>query len=379
MILRYYYPVPTIKNYPHPIYGWTYKPNSEAVTSKPPEIPKIKFTFNSRGFNDKDHLFKNVEGKTRILILGDSFAMGTVVAREKTFPAILEKLLNENCEKKVEVINASVAGWGTAQQLLYYNNEGHKYSPDITILALYKTNDILDNSYEIDRERWNWRPFFYISRENKLEIWQPPEKIINSHYRNGKVKSKLRALKDFLRENSRTYCLLYKTLPWLFPHITKKLRDGRIMTPLKKIPTEWAVFAKNEYSIEIKNAIEITKRIILELRLRVESNGGKFIVLEIPCALQVDKKIREDTLKSYGWNEGMFSWVKIDKIFEEFWRSYDIKFVRLNEIFMNHNSMNSDDHLYFPSEGHLNKRGHLKTAEVLTEFIINNRYVCSKR
>jgi lysophospholipase L1-like esterase len=48
----------------------------------------------------------------------------------------------------VEVINAGTQGYGTAQELLFYEAEGVKYSPDIVLVGLYVGNDLNNNYFE---------------------------------------------------------------------------------------------------------------------------------------------------------------------------------------------------------------------------------------
>jgi len=80
-------------------------------------------------------------GTKRILIIGDSIAFGTGVDAEWRFSDFLSRALGDD----VEVINAGVCGWGTDQELLYYEKAGKDLDADIVILTFTMANDVLNN------------------------------------------------------------------------------------------------------------------------------------------------------------------------------------------------------------------------------------------
>jgi hypothetical protein len=119
--------------------GWKNIPNWSATTRGRP------LNINSRGLRDREYPYAKPAGTQRILVLGDSFTWGYGVGDSEIFTEVLEaKLASERLPW--EVINTGVSGWGTDQELLFLKSEGHKYSPDIVILALYLGNDWANNT-----------------------------------------------------------------------------------------------------------------------------------------------------------------------------------------------------------------------------------------
>lgn len=57
------------------------------------------------------------EPPQKLVVLGDSLTEGYGVAREKAFPAVLEKMIHENGHKKWTVVNAGVSGSTTASAM----------------------------------------------------------------------------------------------------------------------------------------------------------------------------------------------------------------------------------------------------------------------
>jgi len=88
---------------------------------------------NSRGLRgSQEYAYERASGVARILVLGDSFTYGFGVRDEETFSYRLQLLLGDT-----EVLNLGVNGFGTDQQILYFEREGRKYSADLVLLVVY--------------------------------------------------------------------------------------------------------------------------------------------------------------------------------------------------------------------------------------------------
>lgn len=90
---------------------------------------------NSLGFRDVEHPVAKPPGVYRILVLGDSVAMGLHVDdSEAVFPRVLEKTLNQR-GLKAEVLNFAVSGYNTQQEVETLKAKGLPYHPDLVLLA----------------------------------------------------------------------------------------------------------------------------------------------------------------------------------------------------------------------------------------------------
>ena len=111
----------------HPIRGWTLQPGLSRVGLWDDKT----LHSNSRGLRgSSEHAYEKPPGALRILTFGDSFTFGEEVSDHETFSYDLEKLLPGG-----EVINFGTHGYGHDQMLLYLQEEGIKYHPDIVILG----------------------------------------------------------------------------------------------------------------------------------------------------------------------------------------------------------------------------------------------------
>ncbi len=125
---------------PDPERGWKLRPTIEKITDGG-GTPYV----NSKSVRGPELTYDKPFNVFRILYLGDSIVYGAEMAdHQRTFPYIVEKLLQEKSAYTIESINAGVCGYSTWQEYIYLKTEGIKYHPDLVILS-FCLNDPADN------------------------------------------------------------------------------------------------------------------------------------------------------------------------------------------------------------------------------------------
>ena len=110
--------------------GWRLQPRKEGSLAT-----------NELGFRDTPF---NQNADKRILLLGDSISWGDGIADvKKVYPYLLEQMLSEKTGHTYEVINSSVPGYSTFQQLRYLQLFGIDLDPDMIILQ-FCLNDVVE-------------------------------------------------------------------------------------------------------------------------------------------------------------------------------------------------------------------------------------------
>lgn len=111
--------------------GWAYEPNKEdtLITSD----YSIDYKINSKGLRDEEYNYEKKNGIFRIVALGESHTFGEGIAFGRRYSEIIEQGLNNT-----EVVNMGVWGFGIDQALLYFEKEGFRYKPDLSILFINK-------------------------------------------------------------------------------------------------------------------------------------------------------------------------------------------------------------------------------------------------
>ncbi|MBX7185929.1 MAG: SGNH/GDSL hydrolase family protein [Vicinamibacteria bacterium] len=109
-----------------PSRGWTLKPNLRDVPFRGKVVNS-----NSKGIRGvAEFAYEKPPGVTRIVVLGDSFTFGEEVGDDDTYSHHLQNLIPNS-----EVLNLGIHGYGHDQMLLYLQEEGLKYRPDIVLLG----------------------------------------------------------------------------------------------------------------------------------------------------------------------------------------------------------------------------------------------------
>lgn len=130
---------------PNAGYGWGHLKNADverhACLGRSFEY-KVRVRTNSKGLCDDEHDYGRAVGVPRILVLGDSVAEAAHVERGKGFADLLEKRFD--ALEDVDVVNTGVAGFSLQNQVLYYRNEGVRYSPDLVLSEFNIQNDVAE-------------------------------------------------------------------------------------------------------------------------------------------------------------------------------------------------------------------------------------------
>lgn len=118
---------------------------------------KVMMRTNSKGIrSDVEYPYAKPVGTKRIVVLGDSFGMGYEVELEDTFTQVMRQNLINDMGQNIEVINLSVSGYGTAEQLLMLQNEGIKYQPDLVLVTWHDTDpddNIRSNLFKVENNQ----------------------------------------------------------------------------------------------------------------------------------------------------------------------------------------------------------------------------------
>lgn len=100
----------------------------------------VEIKTNSLGLRDYEYSIEKPKNKNRIILLGDSFALGWGVPFESTCSKQLEKMLNQD-QNKYEVINMGTGNFNTTMEVELFKLKGLQLSPEMVVL-MYFVNDV---------------------------------------------------------------------------------------------------------------------------------------------------------------------------------------------------------------------------------------------
>ena len=134
--------------------GWAHRPGQHGRFVHRDFSVEVRIS--SQGLRDAEYPYERTSRK-RMLVLGDSYGWGFGVEHDEIFSEILERR-----HPDWEIINASVSGYGTDQQLLYLDRRGRRFAPD-AVLLLFNNSDFENNSSAV--QYWHNKPFFALDGE----------------------------------------------------------------------------------------------------------------------------------------------------------------------------------------------------------------------
>jgi hypothetical protein len=255
---------------------------------------------NKAGLRDREHTGVKSSNTLRIAILGDSYAEAMQVPMEDAFWAVLKRQLN-SCPslagRKIEVINFGVSGYGTAQELIMLRRRVWAYEPDLIVLQITPTNDIRNNSRELERD--DRRPFFVLNEGRLI-----PDMAFRDSWGSRLRLTDLGQWMAQLRNSSRLLQLLNEALRRAIAgrartyasgaavesaHAADKGDSHRTGTPgelsYEEAGLDTAVYAEPQDSTW-KQAWRVTEALILAIRNEVREKGAEFLVVTVTSAHQ---------------------------------------------------------------------------------------------
>ncbi|MCC7491104.1 MAG: SGNH/GDSL hydrolase family protein [Fimbriimonadaceae bacterium] len=125
---------------------------------------RVPVVINAQGFHSPP-VTPRQPGQRRLLFLGDSFTGATEVELASTFHQLAAANLSRQGPPTV-AYSLGVSGFGTAQELLAWRQEGPRCDADTVILVIFVGNDIADNEQQLNGGRL---PTFTVAADGALQ------------------------------------------------------------------------------------------------------------------------------------------------------------------------------------------------------------------
>jgi peptidoglycan/LPS O-acetylase OafA/YrhL len=144
---------------PDPDLGWRLRPS--AVTHLRWESYDYTVKANSLGFPGTEYPRERALGSYRILTTGDAFTSAEGVDTDQSWPRVLERRLQDKLgERRVEVMNFAISGYGPNQYAEVVDEFGPMYRPDLILIGFFVNDygDVLVSDEKVRQEIGFWRP-----------------------------------------------------------------------------------------------------------------------------------------------------------------------------------------------------------------------------
>jgi lysophospholipase L1-like esterase len=320
-------------------------------------------TINRLGLRDREIGYETPDGHRRIVFLGDSMTAALQVPLEATFVKHLEQQLNAaGPQGSWEVLNAAVNGYGTDNELLFFQHEARKYEPEYVILAIYLANDVYENSHNLELARGSTgpKPYFLLDDEGRLQLQNFPVPETDSvTVRLGTFLKKHFQLPRFAAEALR----LRAQVPSFLQPVVRLLGGARGSPPAERGTADrdrGGDICDPVYSAEIEEAWAITRALILQLRDEVGADGARLAVLAIPASPQVKPPAEGEEWYCDRANE----------VLDGFLEEQGIPYLDMLQPFRDH-MLAGGEPLYYTRDFHMNAAGQGLSGRLLYRFVVD--------
>jgi hypothetical protein len=261
-----------------PIIGVSLIPNMKVVHSRGCFTGLVET--NRWGFRDRDRTLEKPPGTFRIALMGDSSVEAVHVQPEQVMNIQMEKLLEQQGYKNIEVMAFAVEGIGTTQELLMYQESVRRFHPDLVII-LFTDNDVWNNSSTLQPKVYGihtwYAPYYDLGPNGNLVLRPVDSRPLNS-------------LRSYFERHS--YLVYYLERTWL--RIDPNLYKWR------GLPVAYGVYGDDPMDPEWAQAWSITEKVLALTRQTVEADGTKFVLAIQPDLYATDPQWREHMVKSEG-------------------------------------------------------------------------------
>jgi len=318
------------------------------ITSHVPNLsvylPEFKqeISINSHGMRDREHAVAKEPGTIRILVLGDSFIEANQVAFKDSFPSLLEAKLKSEASGQVEVINASVSGWGTDDELTYLTRYGFRFHPDLVLVGMTLHNDVHDNLKEE----------FHSYADGDLR--EKPVKEIPL------VDFVLLQVKQYLASHSHVYQMLLRAK-----------RGSWIRNEAKRLDTHVVRLLEKEQTVSMKRGWNMTQLLFRKMKQRCAEFGARLVVFLIPLRIQISDHNLQSFLEGHDMTRDQIMLDQPQRTMMQIGSVEGIMVIDLLTDFRQKEKM-AHDQLYLAGDGHWTAAGHRLASDLAANHLITS-------
>ncbi|MBI4494441.1 MAG: SGNH/GDSL hydrolase family protein [Chloroflexi bacterium] len=367
--------------------GYAMNPNARLrlVTAEYDQVLET----NSRGLVGPE-LPAKAGDEFRVVVLGDSYTVGSQVPYEQNYTAVLERLLHQAGHPNVRIVNVASGGWSTFNQAGFLRANRAWLQPDLVVVASFLGNDIAENvfatrgGYQLTtehRDGLTWGPDA-ADLLRKSDEWFPSNGVQlppdRSHWRAGDpmptpvpnppsapaaatvparrstpapITDPVLAAKDFLRQHSVAYRLLIA-------------RPQRVHLNLSSF--EWLLLRDYPDTYWVELAWPLAEQYLVQIQETAAASNAPTVLMLIPHPGQFDDRAHREMLDRYDLDARELDLDRPQREFRQRAEAHAIPVLDLLPAFRAHPQRAE---LYLRRDTHFTALGHQATAEQLAAFL----------
>ncbi len=385
---------------PDALTGWGHIANSQGRWFNEMYEFDTYVSYNSREVRAPESLgYEKPADVYRVMVLGDSFVEALQVNLERTFFQGLGDQLARAAlasDQRIEVMGVGAGGWGTDQALLWFENEGVNYQPDAVILAVFPSNDFMDNTESLDLENRGGilKPFFALEDGDLALRYFPfdPESIPQPALTDTQAEAEaeapapaaepqadppLTAWGDWLYEHSALYRYLDPRVRVVSPGFARWLAQTGVIKPGAEsktdmvdptyVPVAYGIYAQ-PLDPTWQGSVELTTALFARLKASAEASGATFGAVVISAQEQVYDHQWQRILERFPvMRERAWDPLQANRLAEQALADAGVPTLNLLPLFQDQAQAGAV--LHFPQDGHWTVYGHELVSAALFNFV----------
>ena len=334
----------------HATYGWSLQPGTRLHGVDTDRGLDYHIAVNRLGHRDPERQLAKPRGVRRVLFLGDSMLFGAGVELGERCTDLLAARLGAG----VEVLNSAVSGWGTDQEFLYLCHEGFALHPDVVVIALCMSNDVINNMLDHAFLDVPSKPRFTCDDDGALrlepfQVRPPPRpetlKRVLKHSR----------LLNYVGRHAR----LLRTR--LQPPRPRATPPRYYPEDLESDRSHWSVY-KLPYSERFERAFRVTEALVAAAHDSCRAHHAALLIFAFPEKVEVDPEARRAELAHHRFEPAWFDLEAPYARLGSFCERRALPFVYPLEDFRR---ASQEAPLYFAHDPHPNAAGQAQAARSL--------------
>jgi lysophospholipase L1-like esterase len=312
---------------------------------------------NRWGFRDRDRTPEKPPGEFRIALVGDSVVEGVHVNPDQVMNIQMEKLLQQQGYKNVEVLDFGIEGIGTTQELIMYKERIRQFHPDLVILTV-SDNDIMNNSSTLQPKSYGihtwYCPYYNLDASGNL-VFQPVQK------------RPFNGLITFLEKHS--YLAYYIERIWFRADLPLYRWHG--------MPVYFGSYSDDPLDPEWQSAWTVTEKVMAKMRDTVQADGVKFVIVPWSNFSDIQPDWRQRLTKQFGPLPKELAPQKLDQRLQQIADRENITMASLTPFLQ---AYRDEHHLEWPyfsltCDPHFSALGHQAAAEAMVDLLERRQWL----
>jgi len=351
------------------LYGWRNIPNATGRLSSDEYARDIHY--NARSMRGPLLPYRKPADTYRVVLVGDSFVDGYTEELGDRVSAVLERGLEAGTGLDVDVIALGAGGYSTDQELLWLEQEGLRYQPDVVVL-MFHPNDVWYNATE---SYWRGGKPRFVLEGGELTLTNVPVPLPDAA---GPEPGVTRRFNSWIRTHSKLYWLLARTAqnhPRLYgaavrlglsapsPEMVFDASSGAV------VAGEFSVFSADPPPATV-NAWRVTRELVRRMREKANDAGAEFLTFLIPIRSRIYTQHDEVRIGLAAGNAE----IDVDAVTRQFntlCTTHQLPYIDPTDTFLAAaDSLAAErERLYYRYDWHWNAKGHELAGNVLNTYV----------